>query len=119
MGFGFQASFWKEGIENTKGLDGFLGIYGEYCRDPFLYFLLTNSEFLQGPKRGGNPKQKALQGIGMCKAWGFLQIRDGSRVQGWYNYILGIMEKKMETTIMGYIGGYIGIMEKKMETATV
>ena len=34
---------------------------------------------------------------------------------------IGIMEKKMETTIMGYIGfrgicwGDIGIMEKKME----
>ena len=32
----------------------------------------------------------------------------------------GIMEKKMETTIMGYIGYnigvYIGIMEKNMET---
>ena len=32
---------------------------------------------------------------------------------------IGIMENKMETTIMGYIGvilGYIGIMENKIET---
>ena len=35
---------------------------------------------------------------------------------------IGIVEKKMETTIMGhigilaYFGGYVGIMEKKMET---
>ena len=65
LGFGFQASLGKEGIENTKDLDGFLGMYGEYCRDPFLYPLLTNSKFLQGPKTGGSPKQKTLQGIGM------------------------------------------------------
>ena len=35
---------------------------------------------------------------------------------------LGIMEKKMETTIMAYMmgvyRGYIEIMEKKMETTT-
>ena len=35
---------------------------------------------------------------------------------------MGIMDKKMETTIMGYIGGIVcwgynmGIMDKKMET---
>ena len=33
--------------------------------------------------------------------------------------ILGIMEKKMETTILGYIGVILGIMEKKMETTPV
>ena len=39
-----------------------------------------------------------------------------------YRSCIGIMEKKMETTIMGHIGvigvyywSYIGIMEKKME----
>ena len=33
----------------------------------------------------------------------------------------GIMEKKMETTIIyrGYIWGYIGMMEKKMETTII
>ena len=50
---------------------------------------------------------------------------------GWglelYRGYIGIMENKMETTILGYIGvlqgcmglyrGYIGIMENKMETA--
>ena len=29
------------------------------------------------------------------------------------------MEKKLETTIMGYIGVYIGIMAKKMETTII
>ena len=33
-----------------------------------------------------------------------------------YRGYLGIMEKKMETTIMVLYRGYIGIMEKKMET---
>ena len=32
-----------------------------------------------------------------------------------YWYCIGIMEKKVEATIMGYMGGYIGITEKKME----
>ena len=53
----------------------------------------------------------------------FPDLRGLIGLQGGY---IGIMEKKMETTIMGYIGnyigfrvyfeGYIGIMEKKMET---
>ena len=54
----------------------------------------------------------------------------GFRVQGsglrvWhYRGYVGIMEKKMETTIMGDIGfrvyrGFIGIMEKKMETTVM
>ena len=39
-------------------------------------------------------------------------------ILGLYRGYIGIMEKKMETTIVywGYRGGYIGIMEKKMET---
>ena len=44
-------------------------------------------------------------------------------ILGFYRGKIGIMENKMETTVMGYIGvilwlyrGYIGIMENKMET---
>ena len=47
------------------------------------------------------------------------------RATGYWVYI-GIMEKKMETTIMGYIGyilgllwGLIGVLEKKMKTTIV
>ena len=29
---------------------------------------------------------------------------------------MGIMEKKMETTIVYWVWGYIGIIEKKMDT---
>ena len=38
-------------------------------------------------------------------------------IMGW---LLGIMEKKMETTIiLELYGGYMGTMEKKMETTIV
>ena len=39
--------------------------------------------------------------------------------RGYIGVIMGIMEKKMETTIMGYIGVIMGIMENKMETTIV
>ena len=32
---------------------------------------------------------------------------------------MGIMEKKMETTIMGLYGDYMGIVEKKMESIII
>ena len=34
-------------------------------------------------------------------------------------YIIGALEKNMETTITGYTGGYIGTMEKKLDIARV
>ena len=57
---------------------------------------------------------------GKCKSVGAV-----CRSTGYWGY-MGIMKKKMETTIMGYIGyilgllwGIIGITEKKMETTIV
>ena len=43
-----------------------------------------------------------------------IMLKAGSGIYGYE----GIMEKKMETTIMGLyrVKGYIGIMEKNMET---
>ena len=56
-------------------------------------------------------------------ARGILQGWATGVILGLYWDYIGIMEKKMETTIMGYIGVilglywvYIGIMEKTMET---
>ena len=41
---------------------------------------------------------------------------DGIWVASYIGGYIGIMENRMETTIMGGIGGYIGIMENTMET---
>ena len=43
--------------------------------------------------------------------------RDNGKENGNYSSILGIMEKKMKTTLACW--GYIGIMEKTMETTVV
>ena len=38
-----------------------------------------------------------------------------SGLRGLYRGYVGLMESKMETTIIGLYRGYIGIMEKNME----
>ena len=50
--------------------------------------------------------------------WGYIG-NNGKENGSYYNMLghIGIMEKKMEATIIYW--GYIGIMEKKMETTMV
>ena len=93
------------------------GCHGLWSRD-FGFVVLIGALGLLVGKFGAGPSKKDI-GIMENK----METTIIGYILGLYWGYIGIMEKKMETTIIGYIlglyWGYIGIMEKKMETTII